>query len=514
MDVNDLKGLSAAVKTRMDAGVEHVRRELSNVRTGRASVGLLENVQVEAYGSKMPLNQVAGLSIPEPAMIIAQPYDPQLLAVIEKAIRASDLGLNPSSDGKVVRIPIPALTDERRKELSRHVHKLAEEGRNVLRQVRREANERLKKLLKDHAISEDDERRGLDEVQKITDGHIKLVDDLQKKKDCCRTARDTDRRRRRPSCSSRCPSRTSNARGLAGRRRAIRARVITCARAALPCWRATIWRPLRSWARESLRDREPTLWRYRELLPVFPGEAPVSLGEGFTPLLHAPRLGAELGLSALYVKDESPNPTNSFKARGQSAAITRARALGATHGLGAHGGQRRLRHGGLRRVGRPGGARLHAARRQAALRRRVHLARRVGRTGRRPHHRCRPRRRRARRPAGLVRRLDAEGAVSPRGQEDDGVRAGRAARLALARCRDLPDRRRHRPDRDVERLRGTGSHRLGAARQAPADDLPCRPTAARPSSRRLSKGAMPRRRSSTPTPSPTACACRARWATS
>ena len=143
MDVNDLKGLSAAVKTRMDAGVDHVRRELSNVRTGRASVGLLENVQVDAYGSKMPLNQVAGLSIPEPAMIIAQPYDPQLLAVIEKAIRASDLGLNPSSDGKVVRVPIPALTDERRKELSRHVHKLAEEGRNVLRQVRREANERL-----------------------------------------------------------------------------------------------------------------------------------------------------------------------------------------------------------------------------------------------------------------------------------------------------------------------------------------------------------------------------------
>ncbi len=171
------------MKTRWTPAWNTSARELSNVRTGRASVGLLENVQVEAYGSKMPLNQVAGLSIPEPAMIIAQPYDPQLLAVIEKAIRASDLGLNPSSDGKVVRIPIPALTDERRKELSRHVHKLAEEGRNVLRQVRRDANERLKKLLKDHAISEDDERRGLDEVQKITDGHIKLVDDLQKKKD-------------------------------------------------------------------------------------------------------------------------------------------------------------------------------------------------------------------------------------------------------------------------------------------------------------------------------------------
>lgn len=183
MDVNDLKGLYAALKTRMEAGVDHVRRELAGVRTGRASVGLLENIHVEAYGSKMPLNQVAGLSVPEPALIVAQPYDPQLLAVIEKTIRSSDLGLNPASDGKVIRIPIPPLTDERRRDLSRHVHKLAEEGRNVLRQIRREANDRLKKLLKDHAISEDDERRGLDEVQKITDAHIRLVDDLQKKKD-------------------------------------------------------------------------------------------------------------------------------------------------------------------------------------------------------------------------------------------------------------------------------------------------------------------------------------------
>jgi len=183
MDVNDLKGLNAAVKARMDAGVEHVRKELANVRTGRATVGLLDSVHVEAYGSKMPLNQVAGLSVPEPALIVAQPYDPQLLATIEKAIRAADLGLNPANDGKVVRVPIPPLTEERRKDLSRHVHKLAEEGRNALRQVRRDANDRLKKLLKDHAISEDDERRGLEEVQKITDTHIKLVDDLQKKKD-------------------------------------------------------------------------------------------------------------------------------------------------------------------------------------------------------------------------------------------------------------------------------------------------------------------------------------------
>ena len=183
MDVNDLKSLFAEVKTRMDAGIERVRRDLASVRTGRASVGMLDVVHVDAYGARMPLNQVASLSIPEPSLIVAQPFDPSLMGPIEKAIRSSDLGLNPSNDGKVIRVPIPALTEDRRKELSRHVHKQAEEGRNALRIVRRDANERLKKLLKDHLISEDDERRGLDEVQKITDQHIKIVDDLQKKKD-------------------------------------------------------------------------------------------------------------------------------------------------------------------------------------------------------------------------------------------------------------------------------------------------------------------------------------------
>jgi ribosome recycling factor len=183
MDVKDLKGLFAEVKTRMDAGIERVRRELANVRTGRASVGIFDPIQVDAYGAKMPLNQVASLSIPEPSLIVAQPFDPSLMGAIEKAIRSSDLGLNPSNDGKVVRIPIPALTEERRKELSRHVHKQAEEGRNALRIVRRDANDRLKKLLKDHLVSEDDERRGLEEVQKITDQHIKTIDELQKKKD-------------------------------------------------------------------------------------------------------------------------------------------------------------------------------------------------------------------------------------------------------------------------------------------------------------------------------------------
>ena len=183
MDFNDLKGMFAEVKTRMDAGIERVRRDMASVRTGRATVNLLDGVQVEAYGTKVPLNQVASLSVPEPSMIVAQPFDASLMKAIEKGIQLSDLGLNPSNDGKVVRIPIPSLTDDRRKELSRHVHKQAEEGRNVVRQVRRDANERLKKLLKEHKVSEDDERKGLEHVQKITDEHVKMIDELQKKKD-------------------------------------------------------------------------------------------------------------------------------------------------------------------------------------------------------------------------------------------------------------------------------------------------------------------------------------------
>jgi ribosome recycling factor len=183
MDVNDLKSLYAEVTKRMKAAVDHLQHEFAGVRTGRASVTILDGVHVDAYGSKMPLNQLAGLSIPEPTLIVAQPFDPSQLGAIEKAIRASGLGLNPANDGRVVRIPLPALTEERRKELSKHVHKLSEEGRNSVRQVRREANERLKKLLKDHKIPEDDEKKGLDEVQRLTDAHVKQIDDLQTKKD-------------------------------------------------------------------------------------------------------------------------------------------------------------------------------------------------------------------------------------------------------------------------------------------------------------------------------------------
>ena len=183
MEFSDLKGMFGEVKTRMDGAIDRVRRDMAGVRTGRATVNLLDGIQVEAYGSRVPINQVATLSVPEPAMIVAQPFDPSVIKEIEKAIRASDLGLNPANDGKVVRIPIPSLTDERRKELSRHVHKQAEDGRNVVRQVRRDANERLKKLLKEHKVSEDDERKGLEHVQKITDEHVKIIDELQKKKD-------------------------------------------------------------------------------------------------------------------------------------------------------------------------------------------------------------------------------------------------------------------------------------------------------------------------------------------
>ena len=183
MNFSDLKGMFSEVKTRMDGAIDRVRREMAGVRTGRATVSLLDGIHVEAYGSKMPINQVATLSVPEPALIVVQPFDPSLMGAIEKSIRASDLGLNPANDGKLVRVPIPALTDERRKELSRHVHKQGEEGRNVVRQVRRDANERLKNLLKEHKISEDDERKGLDHVQKITDDHVKMIDELQKKKD-------------------------------------------------------------------------------------------------------------------------------------------------------------------------------------------------------------------------------------------------------------------------------------------------------------------------------------------
>ncbi len=183
MDVSDLKGLYAEVKKGMDGQLEHVRRELAGVRTGRASVAILDAVHVEAYGAPVPLNQVASLSIPEPTLIVAQPFDPSLMSAIEKAIRASSLGLNPTNDGKVVRIPIPALTEERRKELSKHVHAEGENAKVAIRNVRRDANHQVKELLKEKKITEDEHSRSEDDIQKLTDKSIKDVDDVVKAKE-------------------------------------------------------------------------------------------------------------------------------------------------------------------------------------------------------------------------------------------------------------------------------------------------------------------------------------------
>jgi ribosome recycling factor len=170
-------------RPRMEAVIEDVRRKLATVRTGRAAVSLLDTVMVEYYGTPTPLNQMASVHVPEPQMLTVQPWDQTQLGAIEKAIRASDLGLNPSNDGKLVRIPIPPLTEERRKQLAKQVHEIAEEHRTAVRNLRRDANDRLKKMLKDKAISEDNERTGLEEVQKLTNTYIGKIDELAKSKE-------------------------------------------------------------------------------------------------------------------------------------------------------------------------------------------------------------------------------------------------------------------------------------------------------------------------------------------
>ncbi len=180
MKVNEI--IQSAQK-RMNETIEHTRRELAVIRTGRASLSILDGLTVEYYGTPTPLNQVATLTVPDATLIVAQPWDVTLIPKIEKSIRASDLGLNPSNDGKVVRVPIPPLTEERRKQLAKRVHEIAEHGRTAIRLERRDANEALKKLLKDKTISEDDEKRGLDQVQKQTDHHIQQIDELAKHKD-------------------------------------------------------------------------------------------------------------------------------------------------------------------------------------------------------------------------------------------------------------------------------------------------------------------------------------------
>ncbi len=178
-----LKEVYATLKTRMDKAVEDFRREMAATRTGRANVHMLDTVSVDYYGSQMPINQVAQIHAPEPQMITVQPFDTSQLGAIEKAIRSADLGLNPMNDGKLVRVPVPALTEERRKDMVKHLHRILEEHRTAIRNVRRDGNDALKKLAKDKKVSEDDEKRALEEVQKMTDAEIRRMEELSQKKE-------------------------------------------------------------------------------------------------------------------------------------------------------------------------------------------------------------------------------------------------------------------------------------------------------------------------------------------
>jgi ribosome recycling factor len=180
MEIKDIVG---DARKRMDSAVDDARKKLAAVRTGRASVSLLDNVTVEYYGTDMPLNQVATIHAPEPTMLTVQPFDPTQLNNLEKAIRASELGLNPSNDGKLIRVPIPPLTEERRRQMVKVVHEVAEEHRTAIRNVRRDANDQMKKMLKDKTISEDNEKDGLDQIQKLTDQHISKINELSDHKE-------------------------------------------------------------------------------------------------------------------------------------------------------------------------------------------------------------------------------------------------------------------------------------------------------------------------------------------
>jgi ribosome recycling factor len=178
-----LKDIYVQMKSRMDRAVDDFRKALVATRTGRASVHMLDGVMVEAYGSQMPLNQVATVHAPEPQLITVQPYDPSQLSHIEKAIRSGELGLNPMNDGKIIRVPIPPLTEERRKEMVKHLHKVLEEHRTAVRNIRRDGNDATKKALKDKKITEDEEKRATAEIQKLTDDEIQKMEDMCKAKE-------------------------------------------------------------------------------------------------------------------------------------------------------------------------------------------------------------------------------------------------------------------------------------------------------------------------------------------
>ncbi|PSH03226.1 MAG: ribosome recycling factor [Acidobacteria bacterium] len=178
-----LKDTFAQLKSRMEKAVEAFRKELASQRTGRANVHMLDSVHVDAYGSKMPLSQVGNISAPEPQLITIQPWDMSLAGAIEKAVRSADLGFNPQNDGKLIRIPVPSLTEDRRKEMVKHLNKVLEEHRTAVRNIRRDGNDAIKKALKDKKISEDEERGSLEQMQKITDDEIKKMEEMFKAKE-------------------------------------------------------------------------------------------------------------------------------------------------------------------------------------------------------------------------------------------------------------------------------------------------------------------------------------------
>ena len=170
-------------RSEMDQAVEAFKHELTRTRTGRASTALLENLQVSYYGNKTPLRQLAGLAAPEARLLVITPYDKGAMHEIEKAIATSDLGLNPMNDGKLIRVPVPPLTQERRQDMVKHLHRVLEEHRTAVRNIRRDGNDAIKKALKDKKISEDEEKRSLDEIQKLTDGEIKKMEEMSKGKE-------------------------------------------------------------------------------------------------------------------------------------------------------------------------------------------------------------------------------------------------------------------------------------------------------------------------------------------
>jgi ribosome recycling factor len=182
-DSAPLKEIRVQLKTRMDKAVDDFRKAMAGVRTGRANVHMLDSVTVDYYGSQMPLNQVAQVHAPEAQLITVQPFDTSQLGAIEKAIRAGDMGLNPMNDGKLIRVPVPALTQERRQDMVKHLHRVLEEHRTAVRNIRRDGNDAIKKALKDKTITEDEEKRSLDEIQKLTDGEIKKMEGMSKGKE-------------------------------------------------------------------------------------------------------------------------------------------------------------------------------------------------------------------------------------------------------------------------------------------------------------------------------------------